>query len=230
MRARLHLPAAAAAHRYTLDAAQSRHLIKVLRLRRGAAVEVFDGEGSAFAAAIVDDDRNAAVLETTTALPRSPADAGRVVHIGQVVCAAAKMDWAVEKMTELGAASITPLISENGKTPVNERQLQRWRRLTIAACTQCGRNKLPAILPPQAVAEWQPEGRRILLTPRAAQPLAAVAAGTEALALAIGGESGFSAQEEEILVDFGFQPAHLGARILRSETAGMAALAVLGIS
>ena len=144
------------------------------------------------------------------------------------MCAPAKMDWAVEKMTELGAASITPLLSDNGKAAADARQMQRWQRLVIAACEQCGRNRLPLLHPPQRVLAWQAAGERILMTPRAAQPLtAAVPDAGVALSLAVGAESGFSGEEAEGWIAAGWRPAHLGARILRSETAALAALAML---
>lgn len=229
MLARVYLPTAAAECRFTLNAAQSRHLIKVLRLRNGAECAVFDGKGACYRARIVHEDKDAAVLHTGAALPPSPADAGRTIHIGQVVCTTAKMDWAVEKMTELGATTLTLLSSENSRVPAGERQMQRWQRLMVAACAQCGRNTVPALLLPQPAAQWQPPAQRIVLTPCAAHPLAEVAAKEEAtaIALAVGGESGFSVREEEALLAGGFQAAHLGARILRSETAALTALALL---
>ena len=179
---------------------------------------------------------DAAAADAATAA--AAADSGREVHIGQGICAPAKMDWAVEKMTELGATSITPLLGEKGKYDSGARQLQRWQRLIIAACEQCGRNRLPLLHPPQSVLEWRGDAeKRIVLTPRGAQPLAAVLSmgamkntALPPLSLAVGGESGFSRDEEEGLIAAGFVPATLGARILRSETAALAALALLQLS
>lgn len=231
MRPRLYLPDAAPARCFQLNTAQSRHLIKVLRLKSGEAVEIFDGIGHAYPARIIDDDKSRVTVQTAaSALPPAPADGGPCVHIGQAVCAAAKMDWAVEKMTELGMASLTPLISDNGKPPPSAAQLARWRRLIIAAAEQCGRNRLPPLASPQPPRQWQPAAVRILLSPGASRSLFSIVSALpadSAIALAIGSESGLSSAEETQLVAAGFQSAHLGARILRAETAGLAALALI---
>ena len=227
---RLYLPAAAAESSFSLSDSQSRYLLKVLRMRCGDALIIFDGEGSAYHAEIASTDKKKTVITATTALPApAPADIGRQLHIGQMICAPAKMDWAIEKMTELGVTIIAPLYSHNKKHQPEEKLQQRWRRLAAAACAQCGRNRLPVLLPCQPVTAWQPPAhcRRVLLTPNAEQALAGFRDSPVAIAVAVGGESGFTMDEERHFIDTGFEPAHLGTRVLRSETAAMAALALL---
>lgn len=228
----LYLPAAEADSHFTLDAAQSHRLARVLRLRSGAALTVFDGAGRAYHASIVSSGKSGVVLATTIPLPcPAEADGGRKIHIAQVVCAPAKMDWAVEKMTELGVDKITPLVDQRKRHRAGPRQCERWRRLIIAACEQCGRRTLPGLAEAQRLDDFPVDGCCILLTPRARLPLAQVAPPPpQEITLIVGGESGFYPEEEKLLMDKGAGAAQLGARILRSETAGLAVLARLQLA
>lgn len=227
---RLYHPESAAHTELTLSESQSRHIVKVLRMKTGEKLEIFDGNGRAYDATIADNHKQRTRIHLTAARPPSPADGGKKIHIGQLICAPAKMDWAIEKMTELGVTAITPLHAAE-RNATARANVPRWHRLAIAACEQCGRNRLPILNSPIAATDWHPDEHRIILTPRARHSLPKLASAIPPpIALAIGNESGFDTKTESQLIAAGFQPAHLGHRILRTETAGLAALAVLLIA
>ena len=235
---RIYLPAAAANSDAALSTAQSRHLFTVLRLSQNSAVVVFDGKGNSYSATLTTASKQSAVLRITDTLPPSPADVGLQVHVGQLMCAPAKMDWAVEKMTELGCAEITPLYGEKTRYQAAEKQRARWQRLIIAATEQCGRATLPNIGKAKQLREWctalPADGLRLVLSPRAEFSLMQLlqqqtpATVDKPITIVCGGESGISPAEEANLQANNFYPAHLGARILRAETAALAALAIIG--
>ena len=156
-----------------------------------------------------------------------------------------RMDWLVEKATELGAASIQPLMSERSvlrlKSERADKKLMHWRGIAIAACEQCGRNRLPVIHEVRTLADWlkagssqrpdDPGGTRLLMSLQAgARPLS-VAVGLEAsLTFLSGPEGGLSPAEEAAAIACGFAPVTLGPRVLRAETAPLACLSLLGLS
>jgi 16S rRNA (uracil1498-N3)-methyltransferase len=237
-----------------LDAAASHHAIRVLRLGPGAAVELFDGLGRAAAATIVDTTSPATVRVQAL---HPPANAPALqVSLAQCISGADKMDWTIEKAVELGVAAILPLQSQKAIVKLTaERAARRhdhWQRLVLAACAQSGQNRVPTLHPAMKLEDWlrQPLGRetdeppalRLVLDPGATESLPAVMAAQEAMAgvepaghstcrrsvvLLCGPESGFSKPESQQAREAGFQPARLGPRVLRTETAGLAALAVL---
>ena len=212
---------------------RSRRLFRVLRMRAGDAVILFDGNGSEFMAEIVSLGADAGTARIVSRRPPPPADAGIRIRVGQGLCAPGKMDWAVEKMTELGALEIVPLLT--AKTAAAKFSAERARRLAIAACEQCGRARVPTVGEPVNLREFLsrpfPDSRRILLSPRAGDSLESALEGvgvgaekTEVVFLC-GPESGFTAEEESAMESGGWIPASLGPRILRAETAALAALA-----
>jgi 16S rRNA (uracil1498-N3)-methyltransferase len=140
------------------------------------------------------------------------------------------MDFTVQKAVELGVAAIHPVFCAKSVVRLSgereAKKLAHWRRIAIAACEQCGRNRIPEIREPVALERYQaPAGRRVLLSPAGSEALSPVA--REPIVLAAGPEAGFSAEEEHFLVRGGFVPVRLGPRILRTETAALAALAAL---
>jgi 16S rRNA (uracil1498-N3)-methyltransferase len=145
------------------------------------------------------------------------------------------MDFTVQKATELGVAALQPVIAARSVGRIaGERAAQKrahWQRVAIAACEQCGRNRVPQVLPPVLLAEYCRTGSRadgLLLSPDAQLGLREAAARLKgAVALAAGPEAGFSAAEETMLQVAGFVPVRLGPRVLRTETAALAALAAL---
>ncbi|MCH9705005.1 MAG: 16S rRNA (uracil(1498)-N(3))-methyltransferase [Proteobacteria bacterium] len=229
MRPRLYLPTASNNCTLQLTMVQSRHLIKVLRMQIGDTLEVFDGNGNAYDAVICDNHKDNTQIQLGVRLPATLADQSREIHIGQVMCAPTKMDWAIEKMTELGVTSITPLIDDKTKYRVSEQHFKRWQRLLIAACEQCGRRTLPLLQATENISQWQPSGTLIVLSPWTSASLRSVNASLkeESITLLVGSESGLSDNVLQQMQQRGALFAHLGTRILRTETAALAALAKL---
>ena len=227
---RLYLPEVIDGALCRLSAAQSRYLLRVLRLSVGDDARVFDGAGQEYDGRIEMADKRGAFVRIGRRLPPSLADADLRVEIAQAICAPPKMDWAVEKMTELGAAVIVPLITAHAESP-RHAALERWQRLAVAACAQCGRAKMPHFSAPTLLTDFlstqtDEESQKILLTPRADCHLSAICKKTGRIIFMVGPEAGLSAAEEQVAMAAGFTAAHLGARILRAETAALVALAM----
>jgi 16S rRNA (uracil1498-N3)-methyltransferase len=215
-----------------LPADTSRH-IQVLRLQPGATITLFDGRGGEYTACILQMGRQtvAARIDSHQALERESAVYSHVV-IGMP--ANERMDWLVEKATELGVARITPLMTAHGVLRLNaERALKRqlhWQGIAQAACAQSGRNTLPQIDVPQSWSEWfntfaHDETQARWLLSLSAAP-AALDAGLEVrrVLLLSGPEGGLSRDEEAQALERSFVAVNLGARVLRAETAPLAVL------
>jgi len=211
------------------------HAVHVLRLRAGEEVTLFNGRGGEYAGRIAAVERLRVSVEVLAhrALER---ESPLAVTLVQGVSAGEKMDFTVQKATELGAAVLQPVRAARsvGKLAGERAELKRvhWRRVAIAACEQCGRNRIPEVRPVRALADYCREppdgGARFVLTPRSALGLRAAAARLEgAVVLAAGPEAGFTEEEEAKLAGAGFLPVRLGPRVLRTETAALAALAAL---
>jgi 16S rRNA (uracil1498-N3)-methyltransferase len=206
--------------------------VHVLRLREGEEVVVFNGRGGEFAARIASIQRlkiSIDLLQHRAIERESPLR----VTLVQGVSAGEKMDSTVRKAVELGAAAIQPVLAARSVArPKGDRAENRrghWQKVVIAACEQCGRNRIPEVLPLLDLKDYQPagDGAKVLLSPAAEVPFSKVVAKGESFVLAAGPEAGFSAEEEAALVHAGFAPASLGPRTLRTETAAVAALAAL---
>lgn len=234
---RFHVPLAlAAGAAVALPRAAARH-VQVLRLQPGSAVTLFNGEGGEWSATITSMGRN----EVTVRVERHDAverEAARTIHLGIGLMAAERMDWLVEKATELGAARVTPIRAARSNLRLDgnrgARKRERWQAIAIAACEQCGRNRVPPIDAPVALEDFLSQCdtlARWLLSPGAdAQTASAarstLAAGTS-VALLSGPEGGFASDEATAAERAGFAPVGLGPRVLRAETAPLAALALL---
>ena len=215
-----------------LPADTSRH-IQVLRLQPGAAITLFDGRGGEYEACILQMGRHtvAARIDSHKTLERESAVYSHIV-IGMP--ANERMDWLVEKATELGVARITPLMTAHGVLRLNaerahKRQLH-WLGIAQAACAQSGRNTLPQIDVPQSWSAWlstlpqDDSGSRWMLSLSAASTPLNAPAQTQRVVLLSGPEGGLSREEETQAVERGFLPVRLGARVLRAETAPLAVL------
>jgi 16S rRNA (uracil1498-N3)-methyltransferase len=212
----------------------ARH-VRVLRLRPGEEVTLFDGTGGEFPARLARQDRAGVLVELGERLAVERESPRRVTLV-QGISQAERMDLTIQKSVELGVAAIQPVLA--GKSVVRldaERaaaKLAHWRRVAIAACEQCGRNRIPAIEAAVTVTDYcsaaSREGARILLSPEGGSTLrSCLAPGIAALTLAVGPEGGFDALEEKLFAQAGFAAVRLGARVLRTETAAPAALAAL---
>ncbi|TAN14173.1 MAG: 16S rRNA (uracil(1498)-N(3))-methyltransferase [Burkholderiaceae bacterium] len=214
----------------------ARH-VQVLRLQPGGEVTLFNGQGGEWRATITAMGRTDVVtrVEQHHAIER---EAPRAVHLGVGLMAAERMDWLVEKATELGAAALTPIHAAHSNLRLEgargDKKRERWRAIAVAACEQCGRNRVPEIHAPAALNDFlaQTQGHTgwlLALDPgaRAAAAERMSLAPDESIALLSGPEGGFTAEEEDAARRAGFAAVRLGPRTLRAETAPLAALTLL---
>ena len=217
-----------------LPAAASHHALRVLRLDVGDAVTLFNGEGGEYAGRIAGTGRGVRVqlAEWQSVERESPLE----LVLAQALPAGDKMDWVVQKAVELGVARIQPLLAARSVVRLSgERAVKRvahWRSVAASACEQCGRNRVPEIAPILDLRQWlgrlPPENQlqRMLLAPQGGRRPRALA-GNRFLLL-VGPEGGLDMEEAAAARLAGFADLSLGPRILRTETAGPAALAALG--
>jgi len=206
------------------------HALRVLRLPDGEDVVLFDGHGGEYAATlVVAGKRDArALLGRFDPVER---ESPNFVTLVQAVIASDPMEFVVRKAVELGAAAIQPVFAARSQGPLaSEKRLAHWRAVAIAACEQCGRNRVPPIAGPVPFAEWlrrDPEAAttRVLLGPGAQRSLVSVARRAVRLSLLIGPEGGWTRDEVDAASGRGALVAHMGPRVLRVETAAIAALA-----
>jgi len=216
----------------------ARH-VQVLRLQPGDALTLFGDpvRGGEWTATVLRMGRQSVEVQVGTHLAQDRA-ASREVHLAVGMPANERMDWLVEKATELGVASIQPLMTERTvlrlKGERAEKKTAHWQAVAVAACEQCGGNRVPVVHPVRTLDEWQrapswPEGtwRGILSLAPGSQPWRPAVPATGVLGLVLGPEGGFSPGEEQALLEQGFAPLTFGPRVLRSETAALAALATL---
>jgi 16S rRNA (uracil1498-N3)-methyltransferase len=208
------------------------HAIHVLRLREGEPITLFNGRGGEFSARIASMKRldiGIDILEHRALERESPLR----ITLVQGVSAGEKMDSTVRKAVELGVAELQPVLAARSVArPKGERAENRrahWQKVVIAACEQCGRNRIPQVHPLMGVMEYRApeEGAKLLLSPKSELRFAQATLAGGAFVLAAGPEAGFTAEEEAALASAGFVPVSLGPRVLRTETAAVAAIAAL---
>ena len=237
-----------------LPAAQSTHLLRVLRLRAGAALTIFNGRGGEYAAELLGAAKSGAQLQIGAHDPVER-ESPLALTLLQGVARGERMDFIVQKATELGVQRIVPMSCEFSVVRLDAAALRRrtehWRAVAIAACEQCGRNRLPVIdtisdfdaacaavasavaIAAAGAGAGTGDGSaavtelRLMLVPQAPDTLAALAAGLRSAVLLVGPEGGLSGREQLLAQRAGFRACRLGPRILRTETAPLAALAVL---
>jgi 16S rRNA (uracil1498-N3)-methyltransferase len=209
------------------------HVMRVLRLRDGDSLTLFDGRGGEYGARISGlrkDSVQVDVLEHRQAERESALN----LTLAQGISRGERMDWVMQKATELGVTRIVPVITERTMVKLDERQserkLQHWRGIVIAACEQCGRNRVPEVAEPIAYYEViraiEPGATRILLSPNGTLRASELPR-SQHIGMLIGPEGGLSENEQEAAVAAGFQQVRMGPRVLRTETAAIAALTVL---
>lgn len=220
---------------YELPPEAAHHASRVLRLRVGDAVQIFDGLGNAFDAAIDSIQGKHVVLGNLRAA--SGRGGSRLqIALAQAMCTSEKMDWVVQKATELGAAEIVPVQALRSVARLTgsraEKRADHWRNVAISACEQCGRNTLPQLHQPQELGTWlnamrQEAGGKFILLPGGASRLQGQPRPQGRATLLIGPEGGFTADEADLARQAGFAPILLGPRVLRTETAALAGIAAL---
>jgi 16S rRNA (uracil1498-N3)-methyltransferase len=210
------------------------HVARVLRAREGQLLTLFDGRGGEYDATIVQIDRHAVrvQIELHRAIER---ESPLPVTLLQALARGERMDFIVQKATELGVAAIVAMGGDRSVVRLEAeglaRRCEHWRAVAISACEQCGRNRVPTISAvadlANACAQVDATSLRLLLAPEADQTLIAVARQAVRIALAVGPEGGFSDEERALAQQQGFQSCRLGPRVLRAETAPLAALATI---
>ncbi len=217
-----------------LPPAVAHHATRVLRLAAGDAITLFDGTGGEYAATITSVDRDRVSVNVGLFDPIDR-ESPHAVTLVQSIVAADAMDWAVRKAVELGAAAIVPIIAARSNLPRNgdriDKRVAHWRQIAIAASEQCGRNRIPPVADPQPFERWlegeQSAANTAMLAPGASRSLASLARVRSIARVAVGPEGGFSDAELAHADRRGVVRAHLGARVLRAETAAAAALATI---
>jgi 16S rRNA (uracil1498-N3)-methyltransferase len=216
----------------TLDDSAAQHVGRVLRMQPGQALVLFNGDGHDYAATITESGKKrveVSVEEARTNLTESNLE----IVLGQTLSRGDRMDYAIQKAAEMGVTCIVPLATERSEVKLKgdreEKRLRHWRQIAISAAEQCGRARLPAILPVMGLAEWLDYTRdcdlRLVLHHRTEQSLGSLS-NPASIALMIGPEGGLNPDEIASAETAGFLPVALGPRVLRTETAPVAAMAL----
>ena len=216
----------------SLQGKPAHYLGRVLRIATGQTVVLFNGDGRDYVCEVISAGRNALDLDVMTRLPARP-ESPLHITVVQAVSRGERMDQTLQKCTELGAMAFQPVWSERVEVRLKgdklEKRQRHWQGVVISACEQSGRATVPEVRPTMALSEWvlkPAAGARLVLAPGAEQGLAAAAV-ERAVALLVGPEGGFSDAELGLVSSSGVQAVGLGPRILRTETAAPAAVAVL---
>ena len=219
--------------RVTLPPDAGHHAARVLRMREGDAVTLFNGTGGEFSACIHSLSRGTVEVDVDKFMPVER-ESPLVVTLAQGLSAGDRMDLTIQKAVELGVAALQPLMAERSivrlKGDRSDSRRDHWQRVAAAACEQCGRNRVPRVATVLDIADYQApaDALKLLLVPGAQTSLRTMVGSVDRpVGLAVGPEAGFSPREEALFIANGFVPIHLGPRILRTETAGPAALAAL---
>jgi 16S rRNA (uracil1498-N3)-methyltransferase len=210
------------------------HVGKALRLRPGDSLVVFDGRGGEYEAVIQRIDRGRVEVKTG-AFRDTERESPVAVGLVQGLPEADKMDWILQKSAELGVAWVQPLVCERSVVRLSgdraARREAHWQRVMVAACEQCGRNRVPVVRPTLAFRDWAalPAGdaARWMLSLVAGESLAGRPVPAGPVELLVGPEGGLSEREADIAAHVGFTALTLGPRVLRAETAPLAALAAM---
>ena len=215
---------------HELPEAQAHYISRVLRMAEGDTLQLFDGSSTEFRGTLVEVGKKRVRVQLTESL------AGQIesplrIHLGQGLSRGERMDWAIQKATELGVTEITPVVSERCEVRLKDERAEKrqahWQQIAISACEQCGRSVVPVIHPPMPLADWlkQTEADLKLVLHPVAEALTSHEKPTT-LAFLIGPEGGLNDAEVEQAKASGFHAARLGPRVLRTETAPVVALSV----
>ena len=218
----------------TLDKEQAHYLGRALRLRVGDTLSVFSAESGEFQATLTDIRKSSAEISIGDAIPTST-ESPLKVHLVQGVSRGERMDFVVQKATELGVKRITPVLTEYGVVKLDgsraAKRRDHWQKVAESACEQSGRIRPPLIDEPLPLKTWFGAKTKdadvdLILKPGATTPMASLKAPTTKVCLLIGPEGGFSDSEYEDAQVSGFKAVSLGPRILRTETAALAAVSI----
>lgn len=207
--------------------------IQVLRLRVGENIVLFNGNGNAYTAHLHELGKREATCQIIDVAEQS-AESPLHIQLVQAISSGERMDFTLQKSVELGVSRIQPIVSERCVVKLSgeraDKRVQRWQEIVIAACEQCGRNRIPEVLPIVSLKDYlrQKETHlHILMSLRHAKSLRDIAPAPQNISLLIGPEGGWTATEEQWAFDSGCQAITLGKRVLRTETASLAAIAAM---
>lgn len=223
-----------------LSTENKHHAARVLRLKKGDSITLFNGDGGEFSAHI-ETIRKSGTTVLIDAHHDIDCESPLHIELAQAICVNEKMDWIIQKAVEAGIACIQPISTARSIVHLSEersaKRLQHWQKVIISACEQCGRNHLPHVLPLITLPEWlsqkkaakSPHDLCLMLSPTAEKGLKDLTRppADASFTLAIGPEGGFTQEEETAILHSGFIPLRLGKRILRTESAALAAIAAL---
>ncbi len=217
-----------------LPPAGAYHVARVLRMREGAPLVVFDGTGGEYRAEIARVEGDAVTVKLGQQTPGTAESPLRITLV-QGVSRSERMDWTLQKATELGVAAIAPVLTARSVVRLDEKQAAKkqdhWRGIVIGACEQCGRTRVPSVGTPKTLRNYlssvKKEGLRLVLSPSAPGSLAGLASLPTKVELLIGPEGGLDDDELAAARAASFTPVRLGPRVLRTETAAVVALSVL---
>jgi len=217
-----------------LDEAAAHHAARVLRLKQEDAVVLFNGKGGEYPARIISISKTK-LTALTGAWQNIERESALHITLAQAVSSTEKMDFSVQKAVELGAAAIQPLASQRSVVRMDaaraQKRIEHWRKVAIAACEQCGRNRVPQVAGLVSLKEFLAKAEnnalRLKLSPGDGLSLKQIKYQGGEIILLVGAEGGLTAEEEQIASSAGFTPVTLGKRIMRTETAGLAALAAI---
>ncbi len=215
-----------------LSDAVTQHVSRVLRMRCDEQIILFNGNGQEYLCTLTQvEKRQASVLINQATTPQR--QSALSIHIGQAVSRGERMDYAIQKATELGMAAMTPLFTERCEVRLNndrqEKRVSHWQQVAISACEQSLRNDLPEIHTITPLQEWLTEVKadlKLVLHHHTEQPLGDLPK-PDSIALLIGPEGGLTEDEVELALANGFKPVAFGPRVMRTETAPVAAQAIL---
>jgi 16S rRNA (uracil1498-N3)-methyltransferase len=221
--------------RVRLQGSAASHITRVLRLRVGAALIVFDGNGGEYAGSI-DKAHGGEVLVAVGARADTERESPLALTLAQGISRGERMDLVVQKATELGVSHLVPLLTERSVVRLtaqqSDRKVNHWRAIVVAACEQCGRNRLPSVAAPMPLGEFlkasaAAAGTRLLLSPSGTATLKDLPQAGAGITVLVGPAGGLPDEEEKSAGAAGFATLRLGPRVLRTETAAIAALALL---
>jgi 16S rRNA (uracil1498-N3)-methyltransferase len=216
-----------------LETGAARHLTSSLRMNSGQLVTLFNGQGGEYTAELVEAKKGKASVRITE-FDQTDRESSLSIHLGIGISRGERMDWIIQKATELGVSKITPLFTERCEVKLSGDRLAKkiihWQQVAISACEQSQRNKVPKINDPLKPDQWQTScdaSLKLVLHHRAEKSLGDMFAPSAEIALLIGPEGGLSEYEIEQAISLDFSPLALGPRVLRTETAPLAAISIL---
>ena len=228
---RLYLPADyETGQTLTLPDAAAHYLVRVLRLGPGDQIEVFDGAGHAALAELVKVGKKQVEISVLALQPDAAIESPLTTVLAQGISRGERMDWTLQKATELGVTAIQPLFTARCEVRLKGDKLSRkqahWQQVVISACEQSGRRMVPEVKPPVTLADWLAQSRTgIVLDPSAEQAFSQLNEIPQPLHILVGPEGGLTEEEVMHARQAGLTPVRIGPRVLRTETAGCALLA-----